>query len=581
MNVKSNIRNMPDRMDSLGSHLSNLEKELARLRADLLPHHTLERWRGDCLALLFHLRRQDDHPPLVAVLGGTGTGKSTIVNRLLESNASATSLRRTFTTGAIAAAHDSSSLPEGWLAVPHETASETPARGRAGSLAIIEIGGTLTHILTLVDTPDLDGDQPRHHAEADRVFRWAEALVFLVTPEKYQMTELLPYYRLARRYALPALFVMNKCEEAAVLEDFRKQLTQREWSDARTFAVPRDDAAYQPPADADLASLRTALEALPQILRAQRHSAVHRQALKNRQADLMGRLHDQILVPLREQRQAADQLVSNLRAMTAPPAGVDVSPLMRQLQRRLQEQSVLYLMGPQRMLDRVRQVPGMLLRLPRTAWDLLVRGQIARPQTPTEPSAPPASPPDFPKLLADQFTVLQSRIDDLLRSSTAAQGWMNRGEESYRQARFPSADASRIADQELADLKTWLEQRWHKAPRDTRILEKLLKLLPGGKNLTQWSEAAPYLLAIVSATTNAFFGPVDLLVIGSFTLATWLGEKLSNEVTARTRRTNRRIEQRFAQLAAEQIERLCAWLEQQAPQPVELKRLERLAEQVL
>ena len=54
-----------------------------------------------------------------------------------------------------------------------------------------------------MDTPDLDGDQPAHHAQADRVFRWAEGLVFLVSPEKYQMTELLPYYRLARAMTCP------------------------------------------------------------------------------------------------------------------------------------------------------------------------------------------------------------------------------------------------------------------------------------------------------------------------------------------------------------------------------------------
>jgi hypothetical protein len=48
----------------------------------------------------------------------------------------------------------------------------------------------VTRFATLVTRPDLDGDQPAHHAQADRAFRWAEAIVFLVTPEKYQMTEL-------------------------------------------------------------------------------------------------------------------------------------------------------------------------------------------------------------------------------------------------------------------------------------------------------------------------------------------------------------------------------------------------------
>ena len=34
-------------------------------------------------------------------------------------------------------------------------------------------------------------------------------------------------------------------------------------------------------------------------------------------------------------------------------------------------------LGPQRMLDRVRQAPGMLVRLPRVAWDYVMRGEIS------------------------------------------------------------------------------------------------------------------------------------------------------------------------------------------------------------
>ena len=94
----------------------------------------------------------------------------------------------------------------------------------ACALVVVPHDTDFTRRATLIDTPDLDGDQPAHHALADHVFRWAEAVVFVVTPEKYQMTELPPYYRLARRYATPALYAMNKCEESAVLEDYRRQL---------------------------------------------------------------------------------------------------------------------------------------------------------------------------------------------------------------------------------------------------------------------------------------------------------------------------------------------------------------------
>ena len=574
---------MRGRSDTLANRLVALEREVARLRPEFVAADVLERWRSDAHALLFHLRNDYRHPTLVAMLGGTGTGKSTVVNRLLEANVSATSFRRTFTSGAVAVASNDSAIPDDWLRVPRERAAgdALPAKGQAGMLVVATLANTTTEKVTIVDTPDLDGDQPAHHAEADRVFRFAEAIVFLVTPEKYQMTELLPYYRLAQRYGLAALFVMNKCEEPAVLEDYRRQLAQRDFSEPKLFAIPRDDAGYEPPPGAGLAALREAITQIPQAMRQGDSGEMRRAALGHRSGDLLGRLRDQILSPLRGARREIDRLIASLRTLAAPPPGVDLSPATAQLQRRLQEQSILYLMGPQRMLDRVRQVPGMLARLPRNAWDMLVRGEAPRAQTAADAAgAQERRAPDFPRLLADQFTILQSRIEDALRGSAVASPWIERRAGSYSEAKLPPRRASQIAEEELADLRAWLEQRWHGTPRDTRIVQKLLSVLPGGKTVTKWSEAAPYLLAIVVATHHAFFGPIDLLVLGSFSLATWLGEKLSNEVTSRTREANRRIGERFTELAREQIERTCGWLDAQAPPATELDRLDALANEL-
>src|SRR6185295_2211992 len=157
-----------------------------------------------------------------------------------------------------------------------------------------------------------------HHAQADRVFRWAQAVVFLVTPEKYQMTELLPYYRLARRYAVPALFVMNKAEEQGVVDDFIKQLAEREWEDAQVFVIPRDDAAYEPPAEMNLSALR---KAVTSIARPTKEN--FRTGLGRRGGDLLGRLQDQVLAPLREDRRAADALIAAVRSLETPGLGVD------------------------------------------------------------------------------------------------------------------------------------------------------------------------------------------------------------------------------------------------------------------
>ena len=534
------------------------------------------RWRADAAALLFHLRRRDTEPMLVAVVGGTGTGKSTIVNRILGAPISATSFRRTFTSGAVAVASQASNVPAGWLGIEHSTAGpgELPARGRTGSLLIVQQEQELTRHLTLVDTPDLDGDQPAHHAEADRAFRWADAVVLLVTPEKYQMTELLPYYRLADRYRLPALFVMNKSEQQAVVEDYARLLAVQGpgFREDAVFVVPRDDAGYEPPPEQNLEALRRAVAAFsfPQ-------PQVRAEGLRNRSDDLLGRLNDQVLSPLRHDRAEIDRLVALLRGMETPVPGVDVNPLTQQLQRRMQQRSVLYLMGPQRVLERIRQAPGLLVRLPRVAWDYVMRGEISAGALNPTGAGDGREAPDFRAVLVDQFAVVQSRLDDVLRSSGMVRSATQDGSPPpYQSVLIDPSEAGRIADEELAELKTWLEQRWNATPRDTRLLESLLRHLPGGKQITRWTEAAPYLLVVVvAAATHHLLGGIDLAVLGGWSIATWLTERLSNEVAAHTRQTNQKITDRFTRLAHDQIERICRWLNDQAPPAKVLDQLER------
>src|SRR5688572_7354042 len=384
------------------------------------------------------------------------------------------------------------------------------------------------------------------------------------------MTELLPYYRLAARYELPSLRAMNKAEEQAVVDDYRNQTGAE-----RVYAIPRDDAPYQPPRESHLDALRSAIAAL-----APADAEARRRGIDNRAADLVDRLRDQIIQPLRDERREADRLAASLRAMETPPPGVDVNPLTQQLQRRLQQRSVLYLMGPGRMLDRVRQIPGMLARLPRTTWDLLRTGQVGRGADDGAAGLGAGGVPDFRAALVDQFTIVQSRIDDVIRSNPASGGWLAERAAEYQTVKLAPDDAGNIADEEIAELRAWLEKHWNATPRDTAAMMRLLKYLPGGDRLTRWSEAAPYLLAIVVATHHAFFGPIDLLVIGGFSLATWLTEKLSNQVASRTRAANAAIARRFTALAHQQIDRAVQWLDRQAPPHRALDELERLANEI-
>jgi len=606
---------MAARLEKLDPLLSRLETLLGGLSGHVsaATRPALERWRSDAAALRFHLHPPRNAPLLTCVIGGTGTGKSTIVNRLLGVGASATSFRRTYTSGAVAIARKADDVPENWLGVERTVAGadRLPARGQVGALVIVPrealgdapLADELLSRIVLVDTPDLDGDQPMHHAEADRAFRWAQAILFLVSPEKYQMTELLPYYRLAMRYAVPTLFLMNKCEEQIVLDDYRQQLRGYGFGTRLTddsedvkgeelvaafsqprsdgppptpvFVVPRDDAAYEPQPAENLSALRKAMTELGVL-----HSALGApptNGLANRAGDLATRLEDKIITPLRNDRHEADRLMGALHDMETPTPGVDVNPLTSELQRRLQQRSVLYLIGPQRILDRVRQAPGLLVRLPRVAWDYIRSGEISPAAfSPNGGPARAGETPDYRGILVDQFAVLQSRIDDLLRSGPTSQRWLESDAKGYQAIRITPEQAGKIADEEIEALKDWLQKRWNATPRDTRALNTLMKHLPGGAKLTKLAETAPYLLIIALVAHHALFG-TDLLVLGGYSLATWLSERLSNEVSSHTRSTNSRISDRFARLAHEQIEKFREWIDRQAPPQKALDQLERAA----
>ncbi|MCS7034323.1 MAG: GTPase domain-containing protein, partial [Phycisphaerae bacterium] len=446
-------------LSSLAPRLLEVEEALRRLQPARAAH-ALERFLLDSAAARFHLV-STAHPRMVVILGGTGTGKSTLVNRLLGANLSAASYRRTFTSGPVAVARPDRLPPAGWMALEGQTVQEVPARGQADRLTIVLFDHPLLQHLVLVDTPDLDGDQPTHHAMADRAFRWAHAVVFVVSPEKYQMTELPPYYRLAQRYSVPAVFVMNKADGRDVLDDYAAQLSQTHGiSEPTVFCLPRDDAAFAPSAGQDIQALLHHLTArIFSPANEGTNAAV--EGLRTRLGDVLSRGRDQVLQPLLESRAQVDRIIDALRAINAPTADVDVHPITSQLRRRLQQKSVLYLIGPQRILDRVRQIPLMLARLPRHTWDLLRSGQVKSVEPIDEfPDDWRKSGPDFRTALIDQFLLLQSRIEDLLRSAPQAAQWIASDPQGYQAARIDPAAAGAIADEELADLKRWLEERW-------------------------------------------------------------------------------------------------------------------------
>ena len=521
------------------SQLQSLLTLLAPLRAP-----AADRVRSDLAAAAFHLSRSPNDRPIVALIGGTGTGKSTLVNRLLGAELTVASFKRTFTAGPIAIG--AAPPPMGFASLPHVAADTVPARGQSDRLTIVTHDHPLLASHTIVDTPDIDGELPEHHLLAERMFRWSDKIVFLVTPEKYQMTELQPYYRLAGRYGMQLLFVMNKVDDPAVLADFRALLARAGFAH-EPLAVARDDSTWQPPADALFTAAH--IEAL--------RIAAAPAGTRQRIADALARLNDQLLQPMLDRRQTLDRATAALRAVASDVADVDVHPLTKQLQRRMRERSVLYLIGPQRILDRLRDAPLMVARLPRGVWDWARGGDFRLTGV---DGIRRGEPPDFRSIVIEQFQSLQTRIDDVIRETAPP-----RDHDSAESWKIDPATAGTIVDEEIAGLKQWLESRWNATPRDTKLLMKLLKAIPGGEKLTKYSEAAPYLLAVACVTRGAVMGHLDLLILGGYSAVTWLTEKINDEVASKTRATNAAIDERYRLLAEDQIDRAISWLQTLAP----------------
>ena len=110
---------------------------------------------------------------VIALVGGTGVGKSSLLNALAGEHVSAASARRPTTSDAVAwvPADKRGELAEliAWLGVGH--VREHPA-GELGDVAIL-------------DLPDVDSIAAEHRAKVDAVLPRVDAVAWVVDPEKY------------------------------------------------------------------------------------------------------------------------------------------------------------------------------------------------------------------------------------------------------------------------------------------------------------------------------------------------------------------------------------------------------------
>jgi GTP-binding protein EngB required for normal cell division len=124
------------------------------------------------------LRLSAEHT-VVALAGGTGSGKSSLFNALCGLELSQTGVTRPTTSKAHACVwgHEGADALLSWLGVPN--------RYRHSRTSVLDAGNSELTGLVLLDLPDHDSVRSMHTAEADRLIGSVDLLVWVLDPQKY------------------------------------------------------------------------------------------------------------------------------------------------------------------------------------------------------------------------------------------------------------------------------------------------------------------------------------------------------------------------------------------------------------
>jgi hypothetical protein len=185
----------------------------------LTNHDLLEekRFQAERLAKAFSWKSNlpENFPPIICLMGGTGTGKSTLFNSLANQKISAVGSRRPYTLKAVILVHET------WT----DQLKACPFLDDEDSLATL-VGQQYLEASSpiLVDTPDFDSVQTSNRTIAENFFIISDVMLFVTSQEKYADLAGREIIQIARDWKKETVLVMNKVVSQAAYEDFMRSM---------------------------------------------------------------------------------------------------------------------------------------------------------------------------------------------------------------------------------------------------------------------------------------------------------------------------------------------------------------------
>ncbi len=188
--------------------------------------------------------RQSGAPILVALVGSTGAGKSTLMNSLVARQVSATGIRRPTTNSPVLACHPDDMR---WFAenvflptLPRVRQQGLAMPGRDGLLVLAASEGMPKGVAVL-DTPDIDSVVQAHRDFADQFLDASDLWLFVTTARRYADAAVWEMLQSARDRGAALAIALSRVPPPAAAElsaHFDAMLEANGLSEVRRFIIP-------------------------------------------------------------------------------------------------------------------------------------------------------------------------------------------------------------------------------------------------------------------------------------------------------------------------------------------------------